>query len=410
VIVLVWALLLAVILIISKVMRSLSALRLLRCVTIAFAVIWLARLAAVYVPIDKPLWWIVPLSVVTGVTSYVVFGHTNTWWLRTRESLIVGSLLFIVSGPLLGHLNSNNYQLLSPLPATDRLPTVWVLLDETSAGAADMLIKPLKNQGLAVSVTTAAPAGSNTLDIVPSLISRHFFGPDLGPCGWRMLCGVRSSLDMGRVNVGREDVDLIGTYHNWCSLRGWRSCVKDHNSYTPWSTQVHDLFCDLQISASQPNVKCTQRRIRGILEVREATLAAERRAPFWVEGGDLIVHILLPHLPANAEKQSSIEAAYEINLEHAANYLEDLAIRLRARFPHGFRLVAFSDHPLRPTTNCDKSQYGSCDRPIRYEEPYRVPVIVAAPDYVSLPNMTTNLNVFDLDLRPKTNYGKTTPE
>jgi hypothetical protein len=396
---LLWLSQLAILGIVTVAVRSLSGLRLLRCIVVILAVVCLSSLLASYFPIQYRFWWTATLALAIGATCYIALGKSDLWWPRLRQSLLVGALLFVASGPLLGFLLSKDHNLLPAVKDDDRLPTIWILLDETSAGAANLLIAPLLKQGLSVSLTTVAPAGDNTLDIVPSLITRQLFGPDVALCGWRMLCGRSKSLDMGRVHVGREDVDLIGTYHSWCALRGWRSCVIDKSSDDTWITQAYNLICELRVAITIPTVDCSENRIRKILAVREASMSAERNAPFWREGGDLIVHILLPHLPASVEQQPSVEVAYEKNLSLTANYLDDIATRLRLRFPEGFRLVAFSDHPLRPITNCDELFYLNCVRPPRYAEPYQVPVIVAAMDDIMLPAMENNLRLFDLDLR-----------
>lgn len=237
------------------------------------------------------------------------------------------------------------------------------------------------------------------MDIVPSLIARQPFGPSVAPCGWRVLCGRDIALDLGRVQVGREGVDIVGTYHAWCSLRGWRSCARDNHLDSSWLLQMSNLVCDVISALHFTSSECHERGINRIVAAREAALIAERNAPFWHEGGDLLVHILIPHLPVGKEPQTSIEAAYEKNLERAASYIGEMADRLLTRYPHGFRLVIFSDHPLRPITRCDRKLYQTCGRPARYADPYQVPVIVSAPDYVPLPEMATNLYVFDLDLR-----------
>jgi hypothetical protein len=399
--VLLWVALLIFVSALAVVVRPLSRTRLMRGMLITLAVIWLASLFTGGSPAKSPLKWIMPLAATVGIVSYHVLGPRDNWWLRIRQSLALGAMLFFASSPLLGYLASSDHRLLPPLSEAERLPTVWLLLDETSAGATDLLTRRLREQGLFISVTTAAPAGDNTLDIVPSLISRQLLGPNVALCGWRMLCSDRTAVDMGRVHVGREGVDLIGTYHAWCSLRGWRSCVKDHKLEAPWSTQMADLVCGLRAAIGRQNIECRRRIMADMIGTREAALVAERGAPFWREGGDLIMHILLPHLPASVEDQPSIAVAYEKNLERAAAWLDELAIRLRARFPQGFRIVVFSDHPLRNITGCNESYSNNCERPIRYADPYRVPVIVVAPDHVALPIMETNLHVFNLDLRPQ---------
>ena len=350
------------------------------------------------IAITNSSFWIFPVSLTIGLFGYFVICRFDEFWLNFRRALSLAILIFISSGPIIGSLNSKNYILLPSIPDSQRLPTIWLLLDETSAGALDQLSEPLLRQGLKLKSAALTPSGSNTIDIVPSIITRRYFGHNVYECGWRMLCGEEFSLDFKKVHVGRDHVDIIGAYHPWCSISGWRSCFSNRRDDPTWDQQIDNILCTLR-KIIKTSDECNLIDVVQLIRAREEALEAERESTFWYAGGDLIMHILLPHLPFNDQIQPSLAVAYQMNLNQASLYLEDLAIRLNQKYPKGFRLVVFSDHPLRPTTRCSDFYSNNCQRPVKYAEPYKVPLIIASPDTLPEISIETNLNVFDLDLR-----------
>jgi hypothetical protein len=309
---------------------------------------------------------------------------------------LVAALTFIGASPLLGRFLSDDLSLLPPVPQGQRLPTLWILLDETSFGAAEKLVQPLRGLGLHVTLDALTPAGQNTLDIVPSMFARRIFGPDAAPCGPNVICSSRHALDFSRVAVGRTGVDLVGVYHPYCAIKGWRSCARDHRRQESWSHQWNELLC----AGSRwlgTETECLRTFASHDLEVRAHAVESTLNAPFWQLGGDLMVHILLPHLPATASPQPSLAMAYETNLDVAAQMLLNLGQRLKSTFPD-FRLVVYSDHPLRAIDRCNSAYNGHCERPAKYSEPFQVPLIVASPVPFNLHAPASNLTIFDIAL------------
>lgn len=372
--------------------------RLLRSLTVAFAAMWLV------VVFDggtlaRSSWALLAVAaVVGGVAAYRALGVGRSgWWSRTRIALATAGFVFFLSAPLIGRLASPQLQWLPSVAASNRVPTVWLLLDETSSGASEQLVAPLRSAGLWTSVTHMTPAGVNTLDIVPSFFARQAMGPTTAPCGPTVVCAGSRSVDFSRVTAGRTGVDVVGVYHRYCAIQGLRSCVRDDRRTASWAQQWADLRCDALRWLGGDAACLRQLAVHDIEARRQATQAAWD-APFWREGGDLYVHVLLPHLPAQAGPMPSLGAAYRINLARAASLLEAMAIRLQARFPD-FRMVVFSDHGLRPINQCNAAYSGNCERPAEYVQPSTVPLIVAAPRPLEIHPPASNLGIFDLLLR-----------
>lgn len=333
-----------------------------------------------------------------GVAGALLLGPSaDPWWPRQRDALAVGGLLFFLSAPLIARVAGHDRQLMAPVDTTDRVPTVWLLLDETSFGAAEALARPLRDAGLWTSVHALEPTGRNTLDVVPSIVARRSFGPTTAACSLTAVCARPHVVDFARVRVGREGVDVIGIHHAYCAMQGWRSCLDTRN--TPdWAEQFDSLRCAV-LRRLLPHIACgADGQPAHDLATRARLIDAMDAARFWADGGDLYAHLPLPHLPASEHPLPSLAVAYELNVARAAELVDRTARRLRQNFPRGFRLVIFSDHPLRPMPACGAAYGDRCERPARYAEPYQVPLIVAAPQAVPLAVPATNAGVLDIFL------------
>jgi len=385
----------------SRLTRRTSFQRLLRSATLGLGALCVGVVLAGGTLPRSPLAWLVPLGIVVAtIGHWRLGGNAGHWWPRVRVAMLTGATLLFFSAPLLGSFVSRDLAMFGLATGPARVPTVWLLLDETSFGAAEQLAAPLQSLGLAVSVHALQPAGSNTLDIVPSFLRRSVMGPSTAPCGPTSLCAAGGSVDFSRIVAGREGVDVVGIHHRYCAIRGLRSCVKPGDTELDWATQLQALVCAVQPAlrrVDHPTVRaCRERSVQGQLDGRLATVRAAFDAPFWTQGGDLYVHILLPHLPVSVQPQPSLGAAYESNIGAAAGLLEEIARRLVATFPDDFRLVVFSDHPLREAQGCGALYSGNCERPPRFAEPYTVPLIVVSPRMVEVTAPVSNLNILDL--------------
>ncbi|WP_295640776.1 hypothetical protein [uncultured Methylibium sp.] len=338
------------------------------------------------------------LLIAAMVTGALAAGLSAAWiqraWPRLRIALTAGGLLFFLAAPAGGWLGAEKRAFLPPVAADARVPTVWLLLDETSFGAAEGLVQPLREAGLWTAVHALEPAGDNTLDVLPSIIVRARMGPATAPCSLTAVCARSRSVDFARVGVGRPDVDLIGIHHPYCAMQGWRTCL-DTRAAPTWSDQFEALRCAARRRLPGRADCVIDDRARE-LALRARLISAFDQAPFWSEGGDLYAHLPLPHLPASEQALPSLAEAYELNLALAAKLVESAARRLQERFPGRFRLVIFADHPLRAMPNCGEGYGHRCERPARYAQPYRVPLIVAAPAELPLVLPTSNAGVLDV--------------
>lgn len=345
----------------------------------------------------SPMPSLVAAAVAIAAAGYMLFRRFSAdWWPRARQAITVGGVLFFFSAPWVGHWASKDLNFFGPVTNEVRVPTVWLLLDETSFGAATELVAPLKRLGLWTATHALEPAGRNTEDVIPSLLSRRRMGPTTGPCGLTTVCAATHAVDFSRVSVGRTDVDLVGIHHPYCAIRGWRSCLDTRRPRT-WLEQWQAMQCLASQRIGASSAACEMNQSKLDMATRERLMAAVLAAPFWSEGGDLYAHLPLPHMPASANPMPSLAEAYESNIRSAAAFVGVVGQRLQQRFPHGFRLVIFSDHPLRPVAVCGPAYGGNCDRPTRYAQPYQVPLIVAAPSPLSFATPTSNLSVLDLN-------------
>lgn len=378
--------------------QRLHAPRLVRTLVLMLAAIWFASIASGGTLARSSPLVMFAVTLLAGSIGWRLQGGTDVpaWWPRCRLALCVAALLFSSASPVLGHMFSADVRLLPATGADQRLPTLWLLLDETSAGAGEQLTQAIRSQGLYVSWSAVQSGGENTLDVIPSLVARRSFGTDAAPCGPTVLCSKREALDFSRVDVGRSGVDIVGVYHPYCAMRGWRSCAKEHTIRQSWTQQLADLRC-AGARWLGTEATCLRSLAAHDLAVRAHAIQAMQDAPFWQQGGDLLVHILLPHMPATEHPQPSLGAAYEANLATAVSLLHEFAHRLQTTFPD-FRLVVFSDHPLRAIDRCNAAYSGDCERPEKYIEPFLVPLIVASPAPLRLQFPQSNLTVFDLPL------------
>lgn len=316
-------------------------------------------------------------------------------WARWRRAALAAALIFVLASPLMAAWRAPRLSLLPPVADGQRIPTIWMLLDETGSPAIDQLSRPLRELGLSVQTSAIPSGGVNTLDVVPSIVRRASLGPATAPCGPATVCAGLQSLAFGAVDVGRPGVDLIGFHHPYCAMGGWRSCTLDDQRAQSWSLQWQELACVWRRWRGE-GLSCEQAVAAHSLRWRARSVQALWDAPFWTEGGDVFIHLLLPHLPASDQPMPSVAAAYEANLVRASELLGEVGARLRARFPQ-FRLVVFADHALRPHEGCGPLYHDRCERPGAFATVATVPWIVASAQPLALRPPTSNLGIFDLD-------------
>lgn len=283
--------------------------------------------------------------------------------------------------------------------ALPRQNTIVLLLDELSADAAGPIVESLRAQGLAVSATDLKPAGDDTINVIPAIWTRRDFSRS-APCGPTQLCSNGNALDFARVHASSPDIDVVAFYHQYCAMQGLRSC---RFFSFPTKPALQDLTCELLKKPHVGFLGCAPS-----IEEREF-FAAQRTglqqalmdAPFWQRGGVLYGHLLQPH-PLMGATDNSLSDEYRANVADSAALVASLAQKAQASFGKDFRIVIFSDHPLRPQVWCTNAGFYRADRckPEPRQLSSEVPLIIAAPVQAKAPVLQSNEQVFDLLYHP----------
>jgi hypothetical protein len=253
----------------------------------------------------------------------------------------------------------------------------------------------LKEQGLAVKVSNLNPAGDDTINVIPAIWMHKNFSR-AAPCGPTQLCSGGNVLDFARLTASSSDIDVVAFYHQYCAMQGLRSC---RFFAFPHKPALLDLTCELfkkprlALLGCAPSVEERQYFVALRTDVQHALM----EAPFWQYGGILYGHLLQPH-PLMGATDASLADDYADNIANSAALVGSLAQKAQAAFGKDFRLVIFSDHPLRPQIWCADSGFYREDRckPEASQLSTQVPLIVAAPQDVTVPAISSNQQVFDL--------------
>lgn len=337
-----------------------------------------------------------------GVLVAIVLGEGV--WRRLRLALAVAAMLFVCSGPLLAWARAEDrfwpdrQAVSSTLETYEALPaaTVLLLLDETSANAAQPLTKALTEAGWDVDFHSVAAVADGTAKAVPQMFTGEDFR-SAKPCAFTAICSDDHVLDFKRVHASRSDIDVVGFFHPYCAMQGLRFCygagvampLLDGNR---WSC----AFDRARHGTRSP--QCEQARDAAWMRQKRELLDAVWAAPLWERGGILFAHLPLPHPPATAPSRR-LPDDYRENLREAAELLDKVARRLAARGAPA-TLIVFSDHPLRPAMWCADSRYAAADcfasSALFHDD--RVPLIVATwrREAPRVDGVRDNAGVFDL--------------
>ncbi len=331
-------------------------------------------------------------------------------WARLYPAAIVACPLFMLvpwviahqSAPMLWWPAPDNQTASTQPTAPPKQNTIVLLLDELSANAAGPITASLREQGLAVTTADLKPAGDDTINVIPAIWTHKDF-TRAAPCGPTQLCSGGNVLDFARVHASSPDIDVVGFYHQYCAMQGLRSC---RFFAFPSKPALQDLTCELLKKphagpfASLGCAPSVEER-KFFAAQRAGLQQALADAPFWLDGGILYGHLLQPH-PLMGATEKSLADEYRANIADSAALVASLAQKAQARFGKDFRLVIFSDHPLRPQVWCANAGFYREERckPEHGQLSADVPLIVAAPVETSLPALQSNEQVLDLLYRP----------
>lgn len=287
----------------------------------------------------------------------LVAARLGAIWPRLRAALLAATLIgtlsvFVVVSVLAPHIH-----LLRDAGPRHR-PVIVLLLDELSAGADQDIVAALRRHGLQVESSEVPSIGHDTIDVIPAMFS-GFALPGARPCTSSAVCGQNRVVDFARIDVVRDDVDIVGAYHRYCAIQGLRHCVNQERDFA--EPLLTTFVCALPLrNLFGAELGCDR--------AGYDTLGAEFihgveeelfRAPFWSRGGLLYAHLLTPH-PPSSSGELRLADAYAANLERAEALVSRVVDRLdRAPFGDDFTLVITSDHHLRSELWCKNEPYAS---------------------------------------------------
>lgn len=274
---------------------------------------------------------------------------------------------------------------------------IVIVLDETSPEYASGIIQNLKRAHLYVKATELVAAGRSTTNAIPSMLSqtRH---DDVSPCNWSALCG-RQNFDFSSLSAIGSKTDIVGFWHPYCAIRGLRSCTRVEGVFGASSSLkfgLYELWCT-QFNRGGIFSFCKNgvAHVAEVVRAKKIMISQVNQAPFWRDGGLLIVHFPLPH-PSMTRDFPSLKAEYESNVAEAERFVAGLTAKMISRFGADFSLVITSDHALRTAMWCASPIYAraGCATGLPANRD-RVPYIVASPQPITraLPSSTVGLLV-----------------
>ncbi len=256
---------------------------------------------------------------------------------------------------------------------------LFLLLDELSPEYVGPVLATIVESKIPYQMEIITATSHSTLNAIPSLLTGHRY-KDMLPCGVSTICSGQEKLDFEKLRSKSLNVDVIGMWHPYCSIKDLRSCYTRSAFH---ETPAVDLFCKVfnHVPGDLDIILRTCVVDAGLRDNNLADILQKAfRMPFWQKGGELFMHLPIPH-PAMEESLETRQAInlldhYKKNVVHASVIVHDILNRLRQTFGDDFTLIITSDHPLRLDLWC--GNHYSCDtrQTVRTGE---VPFIVVSP-------------------------------
>jgi hypothetical protein len=376
-------------------------------VVVLFFIVCFAGLKELgFVPHTITLWQkVLAVASASCVAGLLAFNVDAAKWVRIYPAAIVAGLGFALSPWLFAEASapttywpsSSQHAATAPGLAVPNQNTIIVLLDEFSASAAAPVIDSLEEAGLNVHASSITPSGKDTINVIPAIWLRRNFDRS-APCGPTQLCSGSNVLDFARTKAASGNIDVLAFYHQYCAIKGLRSC----HFYTPRKkSAITELACRLLLMPSIRSMDCKPSEAdRNYFSAqREEMQQAVMEAPFWREGGILYAHLLQPH-PLMGIAARPLNAEYADNVDNSATFIKRVAQKAEATFGNNFRLIVFSDHPLRPNMWCGAEGFYQADqcKPDPTQLSDQVPLIIATAkeNRWAAPVIDSNQKIFDL--------------
>ncbi len=323
---------------------------------------------------------------------------------RLYLAIIFGVSVFVAFPVILTKSNSTKIYWPSPSTQVPTVPvvnlpkqnTIILLLDELSASVADSIVTPLVEEGLKTQFSKIDHSGESTVNAIPAIWARKNFDQSVA-CGQTHLCSGAEVIDFANVWATSDNIDVVGVYHRYCAMQGLRSCTFEK---MPISSVGKDLVCSFPIINALIFLRCDDslNPNGSLISLREKMEISLFNAPFWEKGGVLYAHLLVPH-PLMGMPDKKLSKEYSDNIEHGAALVKLVAQKAKLAFDDDFKIIIFSDHPLRPHVWCAQNGYIElgCE-PDDSQISTQVPLIIATPTATQQPthSVTNNKFVFDL--------------
>lgn len=277
----------------------------------------------------------------------------NNLWDRLGISIAITLFLFVSMPftPLFKLLSIDHETLNFSELGEAHQSKVVVVLDELSPEGAQHIINRLKGDGFWVDNVNVPAAAQTTLEAIPAMLIGEL-DRNLLPCSFSALCG-NSIKDFQNFYVNEEDYDVVGYWHAYCEIKGLRSCfrlIKHQNQ--SFTHALKYAACSLDRGIFTQHLASCSIQPESIYkfawpEVAEEVNSAIFNMPFWNMGGNLFIHIPLPHPIFDVAAESSLSSEYRNNLLIAERLVAKLARELTNKFSDNFSLTILSDHSLR---------------------------------------------------------------
>lgn len=346
------------------------------------------------------------LAALCAAFASLVFWLNELRWERTRRALVVACVAFVASAPLLATYRAGGVSwppaAVAPTRSeTGKSLTVFVLLDEMNAGAAEPLAALLRGDGLQVAFRPIRSVGEHTLTAVPAMFIKADFS-QAKPCGPSSICSDGTVLDFSRVRASRDDIDVVGFFHPYCAMQGLRSCAQIAPRTGVLDAQRWRCAAlrRLRAATGTTPVDCDREPLDAWQAFVDEAVAAVWALPAWRQGGFVFAHLPLPH-PPGPFGGTGLAAAYAHNVQRANDLVRDMHRRARAEGVSRVSIVVFSDHALRQSLWCRTPPYvdPACPGAPGLSDTH-VPLIVASTEALpELSDMQTNAQIFDVAVR-----------
>lgn len=297
-------------------------------------------------------------TVVVVAIAVLAFGFwvcrnlTTRFWAGLRRLVIFLPGLIVISPIFVGLWLGKPVMWLAKdsgqYPA--KTATIVLLFDEMNARNSLGLQEMLVQRGMKVAFKPLDPVHYSTTEAVPAIFTGRDFA-SAQACGLSVVCAENSVLDFSKVTVQRNDVDVVGFHHPYCSIQGLRSCQRFTTEITVWDAARWGCSAQrlLGVYMGWGTDFCKDRGRASWMYLQDQVSAGLLLAPTLKDGGVLYAHLPFPHPPAKGA--GTLAAQYTRNVLRAEDVLGRLLDRMAENGVEP-RILIFSDHPLRQAMYC----------------------------------------------------------